>query len=289
MTIITTDSGSNPRNMNNMAPCIINSNETYYDMVEGTDNIKSISNIEVFDRAIAGERFHTAAPNINDIIAIMRPYLENGDEVVHLSMSSGISEGSVNGAKVASEMLNDEYGDKVSFIDTLTGGSGGTLLNDYANDLSIKGLSKNEIVNEIEKVKKRLLTSYYISKVEGFVNSGRAPREAKLLDKLSFRYRIDINDKGKLVPKLPPYRGSISSQFMKHLTTIINDNNKYMYDSNYFALLITKLKDIDINEVKEYLKGLNYFSESMLEEVPFYGAISSYGVEDQVGIALIKK
>lgn len=291
--IITTDSGSNPRIIDNMVPAIVTdgNDTTYYDTKKvSSSDIKIITNVEVFERALSGERFHTAAPNVEDFITVMKPYLDKGDDIIHLSMGSGISEGSVNSSSLAANMLNNEYGDnRVTIIDTLTGGSGGTIINDYANSLINSNLSKEEIINKIEDTKKKILTSFYISKVEGFVKSGRAPKEAKLLDRLSLRYRIDVSDKGRLYPKLPPMRGTISSQFMKYLKNIINDNNKYIYDSNYLALLTTRLKEINLDEVKDYLFNLNYFIEDLINELPFYGAISSYGVEDQVGIALIKK
>lgn len=291
-TIITTDSGSNPRNTNNMTPCVIydDKDNLYYDMKKiNDDNIRAISNLEVFSRARSGEKFHTAAPNINDFISLMHPYLEQGKKIIHLAMSSGISAGSVNGALVASEMLNDEFGKSVTVIDTLTGGSGGTIINDYASNLARAGVPYDDIVKRIIEVRSRLLTSFYISKVEGFVSSGRAPKEARLLDKLSFRYRIDINSSGKLYPKLPPYRGDIKKEFIKYLKNIVNDNNKTLYDPNYFTLLVTGLKEIDIDDAKTYLESLNYFDVSLIKELPFYGVISAYGVEDQVGIALIKK
>ena len=291
--IITTDSGCNPRNMDLMAPCVvIDSNEkNYYDMKKiSNDDIPVISNLEVFDRAVSGERFHTSAPNIEDYITIMKPILENGNDIVHLATSSSVSAGSVNGSHVACEMLNDEYGDdRVTVIDTLAVGAGGTIINDYADTLVKKGLSAKLIVQELEKVKEKIVNSYFISKVEGFVSSGRAPRIAILSDKLSFRFRVDVNEKGKLVPKLPPLRGNIRLQFMKHLKNIINKDNMYEFNPNFLTLLITKLQEINLDEIKDYLRSLNYFKNELIDELKFYSAISSYGVIDQVGIALIKK
>ena len=292
-TVITTDSGCNPRNMDYMLPCIVvDSNEkNYYDMKKiSNDDIPVINNLEVFDRAVSGERFHTASPNIGDYISVMTPILEEGNNIIHLSMSNGISAGSVNASRVASDMLNDEYGkDRVTVIDTLTAGCGGTVINDYANDLIKRELSTREIAEKLEYIKQRILSTFFISKVEGFVSSGRAPHIAILSDKLSLRFRVDINDKGKLYPKLPPYKGSITKQAMKYVKSVINEDNKEGFDPNYLAILKTRLKEINLDEIKEYLLSLNYFKKELIEEILFYSAICSYGVEDQIGIALIKK
>ena len=106
-------------------------------------------------------------------------------------------------------------------------------------------------------------------------------------NKLSLRYRIDVNDKGNLFPK-GIYRGKIGKEFMKHLKKIINSDNIEEYNPNYISLLISKLKEINIEEEKEYINSFHYFNEDLVKEFMFYSAISSYGVEDQVGIGLIK-
>ena len=292
-TIITTDSGCNPKNIENMVPDIVVDSDgtNYYDVKKiSNDKIRVISCEETFKRAVSGEKFHTSAPSIGDYITLMTPYLEAGKNIIHLSTSSGVSAGSVNASNVAAGILNGDYGDnKVEVIDTLTAGSGGTIINEYANDLVKKGLSTKEIKEELLKIRKNILATFYISKVKGFVSSGRAPKAAGLSDKLSFRFRIDINGEGKLMPKLPFYRGSIHTQFMKYLKHIINEKNMEEYNPNYLAFLITSLNEIDLEEKKDYLKNLNYFKKELIEEIKFYSAISSYGVEDQVGIALIKK
>ncbi len=290
--VITTDSGCNPRDITNMLPdMIIDSNNTsYYDLkkVDEDSNIKAISNLEVFDRTINGERFHTSSPNINDYVILQKNILDQDKDIVHISTSSGVSSGSVNASMVASSMLNDMYDEKrVSVVDSMTAGSGGTVINDYALDLTASNLSAKEIVEELENVKKRLITTFYVAKVEGFVSSGRAPAGIMLSDKLSLRYRVDINNNGRLFPKLPVFRGNIKVQFMKYLKTIINESNIEEYDPNYLAVLITRLKEINLDEIKNYIDSFNYFKP--VSELRFYGAISSYGVEDQVGLGLIKK
>ena len=292
-TVITTDSGSNPVNMENMIPCIIidSNDKNYYDMkkINSETNIEVINNLEVFKRAVSGERFHTSSPNFEDYRLVMTDFLEKGYNVVHIAMSSGISAGSVNTACIVANELNEEYGEnRVNIIDSLTGGSGGTVLNDYANDLVKKELTTKEIVEELEKVKKELLTSFYISKVEGFVKSGRAPVGVTLSDILSFRYRIDVKENGKLFPNLPVLRGNINVQFMKWLKTLVNENNIHKYNPYYISLLKTQLKEIDIDNAINYLKSFNYFKTD-IQVHEFYGAICSYGVEDQIGIGLIKK
>ena len=291
-TVITTDSGCNPRNTSRMIPCMVidKDGNSYYDMKKNLCNdIPIITSDEAYNKAVNGEKLLTSSPVFEDFVTTMYPCLELGMDVVHLSTSSGISSGSTNMAYMAAEMLNKDFENKICVIDTLTAGCGGTLINDYADDLVAKGLETHEIVSELERVKRNILSTYFISKVEGFVRSGRAPLAVKLSDILSFRYRVDINENGKLYPKIPPYRGNIKNQFMKYLKDLINKENMHEFDPNYLALLITQLNEIDINDVKNYLSDLRYFDEKNIAELKFYSAIASYGVEDQIGIALLRK
>ena len=291
-TVITEDSGCNPRNIINMIPCQIidTKNISYYDTKRISDNKnKVITSSEIFDRIYNGEKFHTGSPSISDYSTLMLKYLEEDYDIVHLSMSSAISGGSYNSSMVAREMLNYNYGeDRIKVVDTLNIGSGGTVITDYANYLASLNIPSKEIVKELEEVKNRIISTYYISQVKGFVSSGRAPKVAGLSDKMSFRFRIDVNNEGKFMPRLPVYRGGIKSQFLKFLKSIINEETINNYDPEFISLNITKLKEIDIEEAKEYINSFNYF-ESKVEELNFYSAITAYGVEDQVGIGLIKK
>lgn len=185
-------------------------------------------------------------------------YVKDGYDVIHLSMSSGISEGSLNASHAAS--LNDDFIDHVTVIDSLTGGSGGVVLYKYAWDLVNKGLSYNEIVDEIYRVLERVKATFYISSTKGFVGSGRAPRTLKCMDALKLRYRVDINE-----------------------------NNIEEYDPNYLGILKSKLEKIELERILEYIKSYKYFKEDNIMLGGFYAVISSYSVNDQLGIGLIRK
>src|SRR5574344_2016101 len=88
--VVTTDSGVSPivRNKDLIIPACLNSNtgETYKDL--------TISNKEILDRLDNGEIIKTSSPLYNDYYKVFKEQRENGNEIIHLSMSSGISSGS---------------------------------------------------------------------------------------------------------------------------------------------------------------------------------------------------
>ena len=83
------------------------------------------------------------------------------------------------------------------------------------------------------------------------------------------------------------YRGKIKKQALKYIEELVNKNNVQNYNPFGIALLHTPLREIEYTTIVEYLKSLKYFNQ--IYESPFYGTISAYGVEDQLGLGLIKK
>lgn len=288
-TVITTDSGLNPINHNNMVPgVIISKNDMYYDTVKinPLDGVEAISSKEIMKKRAQGNKFSTSAPSYGDYVSVFNKLLDQDKEIVHLSMSSGISSGSVNMAMNVINTIKDDRNCELYLVDTLTGGSGGTVIAKYAEDLANLGLSAKEIRRELEDVKYKLLSTYYISDFSGYRESGRVPSGTKFLDMLSIRYRIDINEKGSLFPK-KFYRGKISSTASKYVKELINENTIDLYDPSYVSFLKMPLDQINRDELIDYIKSFNYFKEILEDD--FLGTISAYGVKDQLGIGMIRK
>ena len=288
-TVITTDSGVNPISYVNMVPgIIIGRDKTYYDTVKINkyDNIEAINSKEILESRINGNHFTTSAPSYSDYVTVFNNILDNNQEIVHLSMSSGISSGSVNMSNNVINELRDETGKEIYLVDTLTGGSGGPVIEAIANDLANNNLSAKEIKEELEQIKHNILSTYYISEANGFIESGRAPSVFRALDVLSIRHRVDIDEDGKLFYK-KPYRGGIKKTALRYVTELINDKNIESYSKKYISLLKMPLDKISIDEIRNYIQSFDYFDNIL--EGNFLGTISAFGVKDQIGIGLLKK
>ena len=286
--VITTDSGCNPINKDNMIPgIIIGKTENYYDTIKiSNDDMTVLDGKEVLERVINGEKLTTSGPNYNDYLYVFTKYLSQGYDIVHLCTSSLISAGSNNMPYAVINEIAEEYDNKVYLIDTMNVGSGGTIINLLAENLKNSRLSAHDIKEVLERIKLRILSSYYISSLTGYRTSGRVPQGTKLLDIMSLRYRVDVNDKGELVPK-KFFRGKVGVNALKYVKDLINENNIENFDSEYLTFLSTILNQIDKEEILDYIKSFNYF-KNVIEE-NFYGIISAYGVIDQIGIGLVKK
>ena len=113
--VLTTDSGmcALKKEDSIIIPAQLNSSngKSYY------DNGK-ISNEKILKDMEKGIIYKTSSPLLGDFQNTFRPILEDGKDIIHLSMSSGISEGSVNSANIIANELNQEYKNKVYIIDS---------------------------------------------------------------------------------------------------------------------------------------------------------------------------
>ena len=287
-TIITTDSGCNPINKTNMIPdVIIEKNNTYYDTIKiSQDNIPTISYDKVLELVEKGKKITTSAPSYEDYITIFEKHLKENKDIIHLATSSEISAASCNTPVSIINELKEQYQNNIYLIDTKTIGSGGTLINLLAEDLTKQNLTAKEIKEHLEELKNYIYSTYYVKDTSGYRASGKVPYGTKILDILHLRYNVIVNSKGQLVPN-KIYRGKINTTSLKYIKELINENNIEQYDNKYFVLLKTILEQINQEEIINYIKSFNYFENIITNH--FYSAITAYGVKDQIGLALLKK
>lgn len=292
MVKITSDSGINPINMENMisAQIIENDEKAYRDMVEITPE-------EIIRKQKEGNRYRTSSGLLDDYREKFENILKNGDDIVHLSMSSGISEGSVNAANMVASELNEEYENQVYVINTLTGATGGTLINEIANNYARKGLEKKEIIERLNKIKHHIKTSFYVPEPEGFIRSGRDKSHlctkekamilgTKVAGLINIKFRVDFNREGNLY-KHSLIRAGSKVGMLKMVKSIINEETINNYHPAYVALGNILKKDVSMEEIIDYINSFEYFRHILYNDIS--GVVAAYGSEDLCGISLIKK
>lgn len=96
----------------------------------------------------------TSQINPSQYADILRPYVENKDEVILLPISSKLS-GSNQSAHMALDLLEDEDYDtsKIYIVDSLNAAMGLSILAIEASKMRDKGFSALDIVNELEAIK----------------------------------------------------------------------------------------------------------------------------------------
>ena len=163
---------------------------------------ESIPFDEFYDRIAKGATPVTSQVNVNEYCDFFEPFLEDGKDVLHLSLSSGIS-GTYNSACVAREELQARYPQrKIVIVDSLAAASGYGLLVDAAADLRDEGASFEELREWVENNKLRVHHWFFSTDLTSFKRGGRISATSAMLGTvLNICPLMDIDDSGHLIPR----------------------------------------------------------------------------------------
>lgn len=162
---------------------------------------KSYPLADFYQAMVDGAVPTTSQVNVNRYMEFWRPLLEKGLNVIHLTLSSGIS-GSYNSAVIASNNLNDEYDAKVTVIDSLAASSGYGMLVKLAKDNLDKGMSYKDNIAWIEDHKLNIHHWFFTTDLTYLVRGGRVSKVSGFLGSaLKICPLLNVDYEGHLVPR----------------------------------------------------------------------------------------
>ena len=166
------------------------------------DLFKSMSPKDFYGAMLDGAMTKTSQVNADEFTEYFRGFLEQGKNVIHLTLSSGIS-GVINSARIAAEELNEEFTDaKVVVIDSLTASSGYGLFMDKLAFLRDEGYSFDELVEWAEANVQNQNTWFFTTDLTFFIRGGRVSKISGWFGTaLNICPLLNINDEGKLIPR----------------------------------------------------------------------------------------
>ncbi len=155
-----------------------------------------------YQRMIAGEESRTSQVNMSEYVDFWRPFLEEGKDVLHLTLSSGIS-GTVNSARAAAEELKKDFPDReIIVVDSLAASSGYGLLVDKLAELRDEGYSLKELHRYAEDHKLYLHHWFFSSDLTFYIRGGRVSRAAGFFGQmLSICPLLNVDYQGRLIPR----------------------------------------------------------------------------------------
>ncbi|PWL99393.1 MAG: DegV family protein [Clostridiales bacterium] len=149
-----------------------------------------------------GAETSTSQISAGEFIAYFTPFLEKGLDILHVSLSSGIS-GVFNAANVAKNELAEKYPDrKIYVVDSLAASSGYGLLMDKLADLRDEGLSIEEVRDWAEENKLRLHHWFFSTDLTFFVKGGRISKASGWFGTvLQICPLMNVDHLGRLIPR----------------------------------------------------------------------------------------
>ncbi|MBE6730579.1 MAG: DegV family protein [Ruminococcaceae bacterium] len=173
------------------------------DGVTYPDDFGKSMSFDAFYGAMAnGADTKTSQVNVDEYIAYFTPFLEEGKDILHVSLSSGIS-GSYNSARIAAEDLSAKYPErKIYIIDSLAAASGFGLLMDELADLRDSGMGIDELAAWLEENKLKMHHWVLTTDLTHLIKGGRVSKVSGWFGTvLKICPIINVNSEGKLIPR----------------------------------------------------------------------------------------
>lgn len=194
------------------------------------DLFEKTSAKEFFDSIAAGAMPTTSQIAPEEYVEFWRPFLEEGKDVLHVTLSSGIS-GTYQSACIAKGVLSDEFPDRtVEVVDSLCASSGyGLLITDLKQKVN-EGFSLAEAKEWVENNKLSLHHLFFSTDLTSFIRGGRVSKVSGFVGSmLNICPIMFIDSDGKITVK-EKARGK--KMAIKRIMELIAENIKDDEDYN---------------------------------------------------------
>lgn len=164
---------------------------------------ESIPFEEFYRRMASGSDTKTSQVNTEEYIEYFRPFLAAGKDIIHLTLSSGLS-GSINSANIARDTLMEEFPDrKLYIVDSLAASGGFGLIMDKMSELRAAGMSIDELYAWVEENKLRAHHWFFSTDLTFFIKGGRVSKTAGTIGQvLNICPLLNVDFEGHLIPRM---------------------------------------------------------------------------------------
>lgn len=170
---------------------------------EYLDDLGKSMSFEHFYKAMAdGAETKTSQVNVAEFTEYFEPFLKAGKDILHLSLSSGIS-GVINSAMTAREALAEKYPDRTIYIvDSLAASSGYGLLMDKLADLHDEGMSIEDLYQWTLDNRLRLNHWFFSTDLTFYIKGGRISKTSGMVgNMLNICPLLNVDHMGRLIPR----------------------------------------------------------------------------------------
>ena len=163
---------------------------------------ETMSSEELFRRMDAGASTKTSQVSVGEYVDFWRPFLEQGKDVFHVSLSSGIS-GTYQSAVLAKEDLEKDFPDrKIYVVDSYGASSGYGLFVDKLADLRDSGMGADELYDWANKNRLKLHHWFFSTDLTYYIRGGRVSKGAGLVGQmLNICPFLNVDYVGKLITR----------------------------------------------------------------------------------------
>lgn len=163
---------------------------------------QSIPFDEFYRRMQEGASTKTSQINVEEFREYFEPFLKEGKDILHVTLSSGIS-GVFNSAKLAADELMEQYPErKICVVDSLGASSGYGLMMDKMADLRDQGKPFGEACRWLEENKLKLHHWFFSTDLTFYIRGGRISKTAGTVGMvLNICPLLNMDNEGRLIPR----------------------------------------------------------------------------------------
>ena len=173
------------------------------DGVDYPDDLgQSIPFEEFYKKMDEGADTATSQVNVSEYVEYFSKFLEEGKDILHVSLSTGIS-GTYNSAMNAALIARERYPErKIYIVDSLGASSGYGLLMDKLADLRDSGMSIDEVHDWVEEHKLELHHWFFSTDLKFYIKGGRISKTAGAIGTiLGICPLLNMDNEGRLIPR----------------------------------------------------------------------------------------
>ena len=178
----------------------------FHYQLDGVDYPDDLGESMPFDKFYAamanGADTRTSQVNISEFVDYFTPFLEQGKDILHVCLSSGLS-GVSNSAENAARIVRERYPErKIYIVDSLGASSGYGLLMDKLADLRDEGMSIDAVRDWAEAHKLELHHWFFSTDLTFYVKGGRISKVAGVFGGLlDICPLLNMDNLGRLIPR----------------------------------------------------------------------------------------
>ncbi len=250
---------------------VILEEKTYEDGVD-------ITTEEIFEHYYKTKELpKTAAINVNDIVTALKPYVDDGYEIVYISLGSALSSSYRNSCLAAEELDG-----KVYPVDSCSLSTGAGLLAIEAAERIAKGMPAKQVAEEVTALNQNNHASFVLDTLEFLRAGGRCSALAAFgANLLGLKPSIKVfNDQQGAMGVGKKYRGKYEKIVMDYIDDTLAEFDNIKTDRAFVTY--SSMSDGIEEKVLEYVKSKGIFKEVFLTRAS--GTISSHCGPNTLGV-----
>ena len=156
---------------------------------------------DFYQAMVDGADTRTAAVGTGDYVAFWRPFLEAGRDILHVSLSSGISS-TFESACIAADQLRAEFPERTIYVaDSPNASSGFGLMMQLLSDMRAAGASIDDAYEWARTNTANVRSRFFSTDLTFYIKGGRvSPVSGFVGNLLGICPLLHIDEEGKLIP-----------------------------------------------------------------------------------------